>query len=788
MGTLQPGLPSPVAIPLGYYKIIIDLKDCFFTIPLHPNDQKRFAFSLPSINFRAPMQRFQWQVLPQGMANSPTLCQSFVASAIQSIQDRWPDLYIIHYMDDILVAGKIGEEVLSCYTDLQQALKSHGLQIAPDKVQLKDPYTYLGFQMRGSTISSQKLTLRLDSLKTLNDFQKLLGDINWLMPYLRLTKHELKPLYDILQGDSCPTSPRELTAEGRKAIAIVEQAIQNQTITFMDYDSPLQYIICRTTLSPTAVFWQTAPLMWVHLLASPKRVLNPYYRAVSDLIMIGRDHGKRYFGKEPDIIIQPYPKEQVDWLMQATEFWPVALASYTGSIDNHYPPNKLIDFANRHEFIFPKITSTKPLPKALSVFTDGSSTGIAAYFWDSSTIQFQTNSSSAQITELHAVIAVFSAFPTKAFNLYTDSAYIAQAVPQLETCGQIKHSSQTGKLFSQLQDLIRKRSDPFFIGHLRAHSDLPGPLTTGNQLANLATRPSTSAYSLIVDSPSQITRAQEAHQLHHLNARTLRLMFKITREQARQIVKTCSICTLHLPTPDLGVNPRGLIPNALWQMDVTHFPEFGNLKYIHVSIDTYSGFIFATLQTGEATKNVIAHLLTTFSVLGCPQQIKTDNGPGYTSSGFSKFCKQMNITHITGIPYNPQGQGIVERANLSLKITIDKIKKGEWYPIKGSPRNLISHALLILNFLNLDANGSSAATRFWQTETKKQFTSVMWKDPLNNSWHGPDPVLIWGRGSVCIYSKEMKSARWLPERLVKQVDKSIENDNELTDSREEDSP
>ncbi|KAK1327375.1 hypothetical protein QTO34_014980 [Cnephaeus nilssonii] len=136
-------------------------------------------------------------------------------------------------------------------------------------------------------------------------------------------------------------------------------------------------------------------------------------------------------------------------------------------------------------------------------------------------------------------------------------------------------------------------------------------------------------------------------------------MFKITREQARQIVKTCSICTLHLPTPDLGVNPRGLIPNALWQMDVTHFPEFGNLKYIHVSIDTYSGFIFATLQTGEATKNVIAHLLTTFSVLGCPQQIKTDNGPGYTSSGFSKFCKQMNITHITGIPYNPQGQGIV---------------------------------------------------------------------------------------------------------------------------------
>lgn len=83
MGALQPGLPSPTAIPLGHYKIVIDLKDCSFTIPLHPDDQKRFAFSLPSINFKAPMKRVQWRVLPQGMSNSPTLCQSFVDATLQ---------------------------------------------------------------------------------------------------------------------------------------------------------------------------------------------------------------------------------------------------------------------------------------------------------------------------------------------------------------------------------------------------------------------------------------------------------------------------------------------------------------------------------------------------------------------------------------------------------------------------------------------------------------------------------------------------------------------------------
>ena len=62
MGALQPGLPSPAAIPKGYYKIVVDLKDCFFTIPLHPEDCERFAFSVPSINFNEPMKRYQWTV------------------------------------------------------------------------------------------------------------------------------------------------------------------------------------------------------------------------------------------------------------------------------------------------------------------------------------------------------------------------------------------------------------------------------------------------------------------------------------------------------------------------------------------------------------------------------------------------------------------------------------------------------------------------------------------------------------------------------------------------------
>ena len=112
IGPLQPGLPSPVAIPKGYYKIVVDLKDCFFTIPLYPEDCERFAFSSPSINFKEPVKRYQWTVLLQGMANSPSLCQRFVAQAIQPVRQQWPMICIIHYTDDVLIVKKI---LKSCF-------------------------------------------------------------------------------------------------------------------------------------------------------------------------------------------------------------------------------------------------------------------------------------------------------------------------------------------------------------------------------------------------------------------------------------------------------------------------------------------------------------------------------------------------------------------------------------------------------------------------------------------------------------------------------------------------
>ena len=57
-------------------------------------------------------------------------------------------------------------------------------------------------------------------------------------------------------------------------------------------------------------------------------------------------------------------------------------------------------------------------------------------------------------------------------------------------------------------------------------------------------------------------------------------------------------------------------------MDVTHIMEFDKLRYVHVTIDTYSGFLMATAQIGEATKHVITHCLKLLLIYGNPKNHK----------------------------------------------------------------------------------------------------------------------------------------------------------------------
>ncbi|RLV96998.1 hypothetical protein DV515_00012227 [Chloebia gouldiae] len=121
------------------------------------------------------------------------------------------------------------------------------------------------------------------------------------------------------------------------------------------------------------------------------------------------------------------------------------------------------------------------------------------------------------------------------------------------------------------------------------------------------------------------------------------------------------------------------------------------LKHVHVSVDTFSGAVYASAHAGEKVKDVINHLIHAFSVLGVPKVLKMDNAPVYASKELRSFLQQWGVEHITGIPHSLTGQAIVERTNQSLKEIIEHQRaamKVEY------PHVQLAQALFTYNFLN----------------------------------------------------------------------------------------
>ena len=105
--------------------------------------------------------------------------------------------------------------------------------------------------------------------------------------------------------------------------------------------------------------------MWIHLSLTAKKVLTPYYEAVAVLIQNFRIESQKYFGKEPNEIFIPYSKQQLNWLLQNNDIWPIACAIFLGKIDNHYTKDKLSQFFSMRAFVFPVNLCMQPIENCI---------------------------------------------------------------------------------------------------------------------------------------------------------------------------------------------------------------------------------------------------------------------------------------------------------------------------------------------------------------------------------------------------------------------------------------
>ncbi|RMC09811.1 hypothetical protein DUI87_13598 [Hirundo rustica rustica] len=860
MGSLQSGMPSPTMLPQNWKLAVIDIKDCFFHIPLHLDDAPRFAFSVPTINQEAPRKRYllgrkkpknpinmiasilrmrnlpchelqpgsseqgphipynkphllkpnfrdlsstfiytvlessaaggsnfysyHWQVLPQGLKVSPVICQWYVASLLSPVCVAAEKAIIHHYMDDVLVCAPT-DDVLSHALDLTiNALVVAGFELQEDKVQKMPPWRYLGLEIGKRTIVPQKLEIRT-KIQTLADVHQLCGALNWVRPWLGLTTEDLAPLFNLLKGGEELSSPRELTPEAKNALGKVQHLMSTRQAHRCDPDLPFKFIIMGNLPHLHGVIFQWKnnikkdqgredPLLiieWVFLSHHRSKRMTCPQELVAELIRKARVRIRELAGCDFECIHIPIglrsgqiTNAMLEHLLQENEALQFALDSFTGQISIHRPAHKIFNQDAKFTLSLKSVRSKKPL-EALTVFTDvsGRSHKSVMTWKDPQTQQWEADvaevEGSPQVAELAAVVRAFERFP-EPFNLVTDSAYVAGVLSRADQVI-LQEVSNTAlfELLSKLVKLVSHREQPFFVMHTRSHTDLPGYIAEGNRRADVLAAPAAMApLSNIFE------QAKLSHQLFHQNAPGLVRQFHITREQAKAIMATCPACNQHaLPTLSAGVNPRGLKSCEVWQTDVTYIPQFGRSKYVHVSVDTVSGAVFASAHTGEKTSDVIKHLIQAFSFMGIPRELKTDNGPAYRSREFSSFLQQWGVGHKTGIPHSPTGQAVVERTHREIKRVLNQ--QQQVLKIE-TPQTRLARALFTVNFLNCTFEFlNPPIVRHFRANPQlniKERPPVMVRDPETGKTEGPHDLVTWGRGYACMSTPT--GLKWLPSK------------------------
>jgi hypothetical protein len=98
---LHPIVPNPYTLlvqipPEVQYYSVIDLKDVFFCIPLHPDSQPLFAFEDST-------DKLTRMVLPQGFRDSPQLFGQVLTKELMNWQ--YPGVTLLQYVGDLFLCG-----------------------------------------------------------------------------------------------------------------------------------------------------------------------------------------------------------------------------------------------------------------------------------------------------------------------------------------------------------------------------------------------------------------------------------------------------------------------------------------------------------------------------------------------------------------------------------------------------------------------------------------------------------------------------------------------------------
>uniref|UniRef100_A0A8C2AU46 Gypsy retrotransposon integrase-like protein 1 n=1 Tax=Cyprinus carpio TaxID=7962 RepID=A0A8C2AU46_CYPCA len=172
----------------------LDLRSAYNLIRIREGDEWKTAFITPA-------GHYEYQVMPYGLANSPSIFQSFMNEIFRDYLHQ----FVIVYIDDILIYSRNIEEHQTHVCHVLQRLRDHHLYLKAEKCEFHcTTVSFLGYVISAEGVHME--SAKVDAVAnwaeptTVKELQRFLGFANFYRRFIKNYSLHSAPLTSLLKG------------------------------------------------------------------------------------------------------------------------------------------------------------------------------------------------------------------------------------------------------------------------------------------------------------------------------------------------------------------------------------------------------------------------------------------------------------------------------------------------------------------------------------------------------------------------------------------------------------
>ena len=643
------------------YKLynLLDLRDGFWQIPMHPASAEKTAFVTPH-------GHYQFNVMPFGLTNAPATFQKLIDELLDDHRG-----YTAGLIDDICIFADNREDLDKRTIAVLTTLNTAGLVLQLRKCKwLQTEVALLGMLISANGIRSDpdkiKVIKNWPDIRTITDLRGFLGATGWHRAHIENYAHKALPLTAYLSGSPKSGTKLQLSPEARKAVDDLKTALTSAPllVPFL-YSLPVVLHVDASLEFIGAALYQPHAKAFSRSSSLKPSILHPVAYFSSKLTPTQQ----RYSAQEREALALTSALYKWRSWIEGLDITVVTdHESLTRLRTQKDPTTRLLRFLDKIEHFDPNIIwkkgssnfvadwlSRPPADTAVHVAGDSPADPIALDDIQPSSSSRPHNSSSGPALESLTTYDILEIALTMIHGRPSDSRLPMAWLKK-------NFAAVNGYLYLLKDDKMLK---------VLVQADLHQELTRLHQ--NLG---HCSAGLLL----------REAEK---------RFWSPDMRLDVSRVCLECTTCQLYRKPPQLAEELRPTPPAepfARWGMDFTGPITHGGQWHIATAIDYATSWAFA-IPVLHATADAAIEVLRAISwTFGSPAEIIADNGGAFAAQKFNDTLKLDNIHRHEIAPYRPQSNGKVERFHRTLKAIL--------YPmLHAQPQT--SFPTLVQNALNI---------------------------------------------------------------------------------------